>query len=79
MFARFWRRTTLLIDLADAQQVPLTVLAENTKKSITKHIDPGLPIVNPLDGWGAGGADAHQRMANCFECLIADSHAAWVR
>ena len=66
----------LLIDLADAQQVPLTVLAENTKKSITKHIDPGLPIVNPLDGWGAGGADAHQRMANCFECLIADSDAA---
>ena len=66
----------LLIDLADAQQVPLTKLSPQTEKRIAEHIDPGLPIVNPLDGWGAGGSDAHQRMANCFEALVADSHAA---
>lgn len=66
----------LLIDLADAHQVALAELTETTERSIAASLDPGLPIVNPLDGWGAGGADAHQRMANCFEALVGDSNAA---
>ena len=66
----------LLIDLADAQQVPLAVLSDNTQRLIAQHLDPGLPIVNPLDGWGAGGVDAQQRMASCFQALVADPGAA---
>lgn len=66
----------LLIDLADAQQVPLADLTELTLKQVANNLDPGLPIVNPLDGWGSGGDDAHQRMANCFEALLADDNAA---
>ena len=66
----------LLIDLADSQQVSLAALSDNTQKRIAQYLDPGLPIVNPLDGWGAGGVDAPQRMANCFEALVADSGAA---
>ena len=39
-------------------------------------LDPGLPAINPLDGWGAGGADAPEKMADCFAALLTDSGAS---
>jgi acyl-CoA synthetase (NDP forming) len=39
-------------------------------------LDAGLPAVNPLDGWGAGGPNASAMMADCFTALLADTGAA---
>jgi len=66
----------LLVDLADRHGVPLTELSEQSEIALDKLLDPGLPAINPLDGWGAGGADASQKMANCFTHLLMDPAAA---
>ena len=66
----------LVIDLADQLGVPLVKLHESTKMDLEKILDPGLPAVNPLDGWGAGGTDAPAKMADCFKSLLADSDTA---
>ena len=66
----------LLIDLADQYSVPLAQLDTQTTISLEKLLDPGLPAVNPLDGWGAGGADAPAKMASCFAALLTDSGTA---
>jgi acyl-CoA synthetase (NDP forming) len=39
-------------------------------------LDPGLLPVNPLDAWGAGGANADQIMADSFTALLQDENAA---
>jgi acyl-CoA synthetase (NDP forming) len=66
----------LIIDLADRLSVPLTELQDTTSNQLERLLDPGLPAVNPLDGWGAGGADAPIKMAACFTTLLMDSGAA---
>ncbi|MGB1867683.1 MAG: acetate--CoA ligase family protein [Porticoccaceae bacterium] len=66
----------LLIDLADQHSVPLAQLDTQTISSLEKLLDPGLPAVNPLDGWGAGGADAPAKMADCFTALLSDRDTA---
>jgi acyl-CoA synthetase (NDP forming) len=66
----------LIIDLADRLSVPLTDLQNTTLNQLERLLDPGLPAVNPLDGWGAGGTDAPIKMAACFTTLLMDSGAA---
>ena len=66
----------LMIDLADSLQVPLAELQESTVTVLESLLDAGLPAVNPLDGWGAGGPHAPVTMANCFTALMEDSGAA---
>ena len=66
----------LIIDLADGLNVPLTELEETTITQLKSILDPGLPAVNPLDGWGAGGVNATTNMADCFSILLTDSEAA---
>ena len=66
----------LMIDLADSLQVPLTELQESTVTVLEGLLDAGLPAVNPLDGWGAGGPHAPVTMANCFTALMEDSGTA---
>ena len=66
----------LMIDLADQYSVPLAQLDAETLARLKGLLDPGLPAVNPLDGWGAGGADAPANMAACFTALLEDQHVA---
>ena len=66
----------LLIDLADAAQVPLTSLSPESVRALEAQLDPGLPAVNPLDAWSAGGPDYHLDMKECFAVLLRDPGAA---
>lgn len=66
----------LLIDLADRTAVPLTTLSSATERNLAELLDPGLPPVNPLDAWSAGGPDYHASMSACFSALLADQGAA---
>ena len=66
----------LMIDLADSLKVPLTKLQPSTITQLENLLDAGLPAVNPLDGWGAGGPNASAMMADCFTALLADIGAA---
>ena len=65
----------LLIDLADRIGVPLVSLGQATKEKLQALLDPGLPAVNPLDGWGAGGADADHIMAESFCAMLSEDAA----
>ena len=68
----------LMIDLADSLNVPLTKLQPSTITQLENLLDAGLPAVNPLDGWGAGGPNASAMMADCFTALLADTGGgAW--
>jgi acyl-CoA synthetase (NDP forming) len=67
----------LMIDLADSLKVPLTDLESSTVSTLKDILDIGLPAVNPLDGWGAGGPNANAIMADCFTALLTDSGAAF--
>ena len=66
----------LLIDLADNLGVPLASLNNVTVTQLEAQLDPGLPAINPLDGWGAGGPNASANMAGCFTTILADTGAA---
>ncbi|NRB71430.1 MAG: acetate--CoA ligase family protein [Xanthomonadales bacterium] len=66
----------LLIDLADELGTPLAKLTDRSEQALERLLDPGLPAINPLDGWGAGGSDADQTMAACMSVLLADPNAA---
>jgi len=66
----------LLIDLADEMAVPLAQLAPPTEARLEELLDPGLPAVNPLDAWGAGGPDADGTMEECLAALMSDPNAA---
>ena len=66
----------LLIDLADDGGVPLSEIEPDTVAQLEKLLDPGLPPVNPLDAWGAGGPDADEIMENCLATLMSDPNAA---
>ena len=65
-----------LIDLADDLQVPLADITPSTVQSLQDLLDPGLPPVNPLDAWGAGGPGANAIMRDSLATLMADPHAA---
>ncbi len=66
----------LTIDLADQFQVPMAQLSEASVAELETLLDPGLPAINPLDAWGAGGADSKTQMQNCFSTLLKDPEAA---
>ena len=66
----------LLIDLANDLSVPLTEISADTETKLSSLLDPGLPAVNPLDAWRAGGTNAPEVMASCFETLLLDQSAA---
>jgi acyl-CoA synthetase (NDP forming) len=66
----------LLIDLAQDMGVPLTEIGPQTEARLEKLLDPGLPPVNPLDAWGAGGPGANRIMEECLAALMSDSNAA---
>ncbi|MGK2927759.1 MAG: acetate--CoA ligase family protein [Lysobacterales bacterium] len=66
----------LLIDLADEVGVPLAEIEAATTARLAELLDPGLPPVNPLDGWGAGGPGANAIMRNSLAALMADPNAA---
>jgi len=66
----------LLIDLAHDAQLPLTALDAHTTERLTALLDPGLPAVNPLDGWSTGGAQYDATMQQCFSALMSDPGAA---
>jgi acyl-CoA synthetase (NDP forming) len=67
----------LLIDLAHDARVPLTVLTDESTRQLQALLDPGLPPVNPLDGWSTGGADYDVTMQQCFSALMRDPGAAF--
>jgi len=66
----------LLIDLADEMAVPLAQIEAQTENQLQALLDPGLPPVNPLDAWGAGGPNANKIMEDCLAALMADPNAA---
>jgi len=66
----------LLIDRAAEFQVPLADISADTTSCLEVLLDPGLPAVNPLDAWGAGGPDADRIMRDSFVALMADGNAA---
>jgi acyl-CoA synthetase (NDP forming) len=67
----------LLIDLAESRRVPLARLASASIRKLEELLDPGLPAVNPLDAWSAGGAGYHRTMEACFAALMCDGDAAF--
>jgi acyl-CoA synthetase (NDP forming) len=66
----------LLIDLAGDMAVPLTEIDSHTEARLERLLDPGLPPVNPLDAWGAGGPGADRIMEDCLAALMSDPNAA---
>jgi acyl-CoA synthetase (NDP forming) len=66
----------LLIDLADELDVPLAAIGPATTARLEELLDPGLPPVNPLDGWGAGGPGAGDIMRDSLAVLMTDPDAA---
>ena len=66
----------LLIDLADDLRVPLAELTPETVARLEELLDPGLPPVNPLDAWGAGGPSANRIMRDSLAALMSDPNAA---
>lgn len=66
----------LLIDVAAELKVPLAELSADTAGKLAARLDPGLPAVNPLDAWSAGGSEAHRTIGDCFAIMLSDSAAA---
>ena len=67
----------LLIDLADSMNVRLARMNPKTTERLEKLLDPGLPAVNPLDAWGAGGPDSKRTMQDCLSVMLNDPDAAF--
>jgi acyl-CoA synthetase (NDP forming) len=66
----------LMIDLADAENVPMTDLAQKTVDELEIILDPELPAVNPLDAWSRGRPNAGQQMTRCLTTMLQDDGAA---
>lgn len=66
----------LLVDLADELGVAVTELGDETVRQLEQTLDPGLPAVNPLDAWSAGGPNYHRIMEDCLAALMTDPAAA---
>jgi acyl-CoA synthetase (NDP forming) len=67
----------LAIDVAAEVGVPFTTLSPESTKALEAVLDPGLPAVNPLDAWSAGGPDAHVKMQQALGVLMSDPNAAF--
>ena len=67
----------LHIDLAHQMNVPFARINPQTTNRLKSLLDPGLPAVNPLDAWGAGGADYNQIMEKCLTTMLQDPDAAF--
>ena len=66
----------LLIDLASDLSVPLAEISPETEGRLEELLDAGLPPVNPLDAWGAGGPGADKIMEDCMAALMSDPGAS---
>ena len=66
----------LFIDMAARLGAPLADISAGTRKTLDTLLDPGLPAVNPLDVWSAGGADYEDRLEACFAALLNDDATA---
>jgi len=66
----------LLIDLAADMEVPLAQMGPQTESRLAELLDPGLPPVNPLDAWGAGGPGADKIMEDCLAAMMSDPRTA---
>ena len=66
----------LAIDLAHDMDVDLAEIEPATEARLEELLDPGLPAVNPLDAWSAGGPDADSVMEECLASLMSDPNAA---
>lgn len=66
----------LLIDAAAKLDAPLTEISSRTRERLEALLDPGLPAVNPLDVWSAGGPGYEDRLEDCFAALLQDQDAA---
>ena len=66
----------LIIDVAARLGAPLADISAKTRGILETLLDPGLPAVNPLDVWSAGGADYEDRLEDCFAALLQDEAAA---
>jgi acyl-CoA synthetase (NDP forming) len=61
----------LLADLADAHDVPLAELAEDTRTRLRAELDEGMSPANPLDVWGEG-KDTRELFGACLTAMAAD-------
>ena len=66
----------LFIDMAARLGAPLADISAGTRKTLDTLLDPGLPAVNPLDVWSAGGPDYEDRLEACFAALLNDDATA---
>ena len=66
----------LIIDVAARSGTPLAEISARTRKTLEALLEPGLPAVNPLDVWSAGGPDYEDRLEACFAALLQDEGAA---
>jgi len=66
----------MLIDLADSMSVPLARMSQDTTTQLEQILDPGLPAVNPLDAWGAGGPDSNRIMQDSLSAMMTDPDTA---
>jgi len=67
----------LVVDLADALDVPFAPISGVTHERLAELLDPGLEPGNPLDAWGTG-ADAQRVFAGSLLALAADEAVAAV-
>ena len=54
----------------------LPKLSEDTIATLEARLDPGMPAVNPLDAWSAGGPDAHSIMEDCLSAMMSDTNGS---
>lgn len=66
----------LTIDVADALDVPLADLSQETIAKIEPLLDPGVLAINPLDNWAEGGDDFDDKAAETFGHMLCDHGAA---
>lgn len=62
---------SMLVDLAEAEGVEFTPIAESTSARLAEILEPGLDPINPLDAWGTGNNYEHI-FQECLQALDAD-------
>ncbi|MBE7552334.1 MAG: acetate--CoA ligase family protein [Anaerolineales bacterium] len=61
----------MLVDLAEAEGVEFTPIAESTSARLAEILEPGLDPINPLDAWGTGN-NYERIFQECLQTLDAD-------
>lgn len=64
-----------LMDVAAREGVRLADISEGTKDRLTGILEPGLPVVNPLDAWGTGN-EADEIFVGSMRALLDDPDTA---